>query len=396
MQNDAKFIAIKQKFLERLEEWLPAFQTFLHQVKNRSATPADVEEILLRVHRIAGSARTFAVPNLSEAAAAAELHLHRAKQKPSALVEQEGFAALEALLEQLQNPEAAPAETIVAEAIAAETIAAETIAAETAAADPPPLQMPGRHTILVADDDDLVRELVVNEFSNADCTILQAGNGPAVLDMVRIFSAPGAARPDLILLDVNMPGMDGFTVLQQLKATPATADIPVVMLTRQDADESVIRGISCGATDYITKPFATGDLLSRIAATLTVEKHKILLADDDDLIRELLVHRFARSGVTVLTAKSGSEALLRVRQERPDLVLLDVMMPGMSGISVLKQMKAEPELRQIPVVLLSAKIQQENILLGLDSGAHDYITKPFDSDEVFARVKGILRRNKSA
>ncbi|MEJ2669570.1 MAG: response regulator, partial [Gammaproteobacteria bacterium] len=174
-----------------------------------------------------------------------------------------------------------------------------------------------------------------------------------------------------------------------------TKNIPIILVTALTSSEDIREGLQAGAFDYITKPFQLSELVNRILSILQRHKTRILVADDDELIRDLLSQRFHRMGYTVLTAKHGNEALARMQAEQPDLTILDMMMPGMDGLAVLKQIKNNPTTADMPVVVLTAKRQQENILQGLESGANDYITKPFDVDEVAARVSGILRRRKT-
>lgn len=380
MDQNSRFDAIKQKFLSRLAEWLPSYERFVTDASAGRTDAVEIADVHMRVHKIAGSAKTFGFPELSTTAAEAEKHLAAVDGGKATLASvKTAVASLTALTRELRS----------ALTSRKTEVEAHTSQEAVRATD-------NRHTILVADDDDLVRELLVSEFIRANCHIMQASDGAVVLDIIKSCTLHAdAEKPDLILLDVNMPTVNGFEVLKKLKSTAATQNIPVIMLTRRDEDDSIINAISFGAVDYVTKPFEMPDLIARITEQLASRKNKVLVADDDELIRELLSHRFHRIGTSVITAKSGREALQRIQAERPDAVVLDIMMPGMSGINVLKQMKEDETLRKIPVILLTAKTQQENILLGLESGAHDYITKPFDTDEVVARVNGIIQRNQN-
>ncbi len=380
MDQNSRFDAIKQKFLSRLAEWLPSYERFVTDASAGRTDAVEIADVHMRVHKIAGSAKTFGFPELSTTAAEAEKHLAAVDGGKATLASvKTAVASLTALTRELRS----------ALTSRKTEVEAHTSQEAVRATD-------NRHTILVADDDDLVRELLVSEFIRANCHIMQASDGAVVLDIIKSCTLHAdAEKPDLILLDVNMPTVNGFEVLKKLKSTAATQNIPVIMLTRRDEDDSIINAISFGAVDYVTKPFEMPDLIARITEQLASRKNKVLVADDDELIRELLSHRFHRIGTSVITAKSGPEALQRIQAERPDAVVLDIMMPGMSGINVLKQMKEDETLRKIPVILLTAKTQQENILLGLESGAHDYITKPFDTDEVVARVNGIIQRNQN-
>lgn len=380
MDQNSRFDAIKQKFLSRLAEWLPSYERFVTDASAGHTDAVEIADVHMRVHKIAGSAKTFGFPELSTTAAEAEKHLAAVDGGKATLASvKTAVASLTALTRELRS----------ALTSRKTEVEAHTSQEAVRATD-------NRHTILVADDDDLVRELLVSEFIRANCHIMQASDGAVVLDIIKSCTLHAdAEKPDLILLDMNMPTVNGFEVLKKLKSTAATQNIPVIMLTRRDEDDSIINAISFGAVDYVTKPFEMPDLIARITEQLASRKNKVLVADDDELIRELLSHRFHRIGTSVITAVSGPEALQRIQAERPDAVVLDIMMPGMSGINVLKQMKEDETLRKIPVILLTAKTQQENILLGLESGAHDYITKPFDTDEVVARVNGIIQRNQN-
>ncbi|GAC1606376.1 MAG: hypothetical protein NVS3B21_36190 [Acidimicrobiales bacterium] len=115
----------------------------------------------------------------------------------------------------------------------------------------------------------------------------------------------------------------------------------------------------------------------------------ILVVDDDPVIQRLLAVNFEMEGYRVVTAGDGVEGLERVVDDRPDLILLDVMMPRMDGIAVVRKLKADPATAAIPVILLSAKAQSTDISGGLDAGADDYVTKPFDPLELLDKV-GVL------
>lgn len=121
-----------------------------------------------------------------------------------------------------------------------------------------------------------------------------------------------------------------------------------------------------------------------------MDKQKILIADDEGQIREILKIYFEKEGFTVLEAADGAEALLKVQAERPDIIVLDIMMPVMDGLEVCKQVR---KLCNIPIIMLTAKDEDDDRILGLEIGADDYITKPFNNREVIARVKAVLRRS---
>ncbi|MEM7519011.1 MAG: response regulator transcription factor [Planctomycetota bacterium] len=123
-----------------------------------------------------------------------------------------------------------------------------------------------------------------------------------------------------------------------------------------------------------------------------MDKGKIVVVEDEADIREILEYALGKEGFRVAAAKDGREGLALVQKELPDLVLLDLMMPGMDGLEVCRELKSRDETEEIAVVMLTAKGEESDIVLGLGLGADDYVLKPFSPKELIARVKAVLRR----
>ena len=121
-------------------------------------------------------------------------------------------------------------------------------------------------------------------------------------------------------------------------------------------------------------------------------KESILVVDDEEDILELVRHHLARDGYTVTLAATGEEALKKARRERFDLIVLDLMLPGMDGFEVAKALKAEPRSASVPIIMLTARGEDADVVTGLEIGAADYVTKPFSPRVLAARVKAVLRR----
>lgn len=119
---------------------------------------------------------------------------------------------------------------------------------------------------------------------------------------------------------------------------------------------------------------------------------KILVVEDEKNILQLVSYNLQKEGYQVVTAKDGEEALHKVRREIPDLVLLDLMLPKMDGLEVCRQIRSEEKTKAIPIIMLTAKTQEADRVVGLEMGADDYIPKPFSPRELLARVKAVLRR----
>ncbi len=130
----------------------------------------------------------------------------------------------------------------------------------------------------------------------------------------------------------------------------------------------------------------------RAQAVTTVKREKILVIEDEPDILEVIEFNLSREGFRVATAREGEEGLRKARRDAPDLVVLDLMLPGIDGVEICRQLKRDPVTRAIPVMMVTAKGEESDIVLGLGVGADDYVTKPFSPKELLARVQAVLRR----
>lgn len=128
---------------------------------------------------------------------------------------------------------------------------------------------------------------------------------------------------------------------------------------------------------------------------MAVAKKHILVVEDEDDVLELLRFHLTREGFSVATATRGEDGLKAVAQKRPDLILLDLMLPGLSGFEVCRQLKNDPKTAGIPIVMVTAKSEEADIVVGLEVGADDYVTKPFSTKVLMSRVRATLRRQQS-
>ncbi len=202
----------------------------------------------------------------------------------------------------------------------------------------------GANTVLVVDDDGAVRDLMSRFLGKEGFRVVTASSGEEGLRRAREL------RPDVITLDVLMPGMDGWSVLAALKANAELADIPVVMLTMLD-DRNL--GYTLGAADYLTKPIDR----ERLVAVLGRYRQDlpVLVVDDDPDFRELARRMLEREGYAVIEADNGRAALDRLRESVPGVVLLDLMMPEMDGFDFVAAARENPAWRSVPIVVITAK-----------------------------------------
>jgi PAS domain S-box-containing protein len=202
------------------------------------------------------------------------------------------------------------------------------------------------HRVLVIDDEETVRDLMRRFFGREGFEVVTARDGAEGLALARDL------RPMLITLDVLMPGLDGWSVLESLKADPELADIPVVMLTILD-DKN--KAFALGATDFLTKPVDRERLRSVIARYGGQKAERRALVVEDDADTRVWLRRMLREeGWTVLEAANGREALARLADVAPDIMLLDLIMPEMDGFELIEELRQDEVWRRLPVVVVTA------------------------------------------
>jgi signal transduction histidine kinase/DNA-binding response OmpR family regulator len=217
---------------------------------------------------------------------------------------------------------------------------------ELPGARPDDLALPGKAaTVLVVDDQPRTRDLLEQVLSNEGYQVLTAPGGAGGLDVAR------TARPAAIILDALSAGRGGWAVLGALKADPATADIPVIMATVVDGHT---RGAALGVTEYVAKPIDGARLGVILRAYRSEPGAAVLLVEDDVATREVTARTLRGQGWEVREAGDGREALARLREAKPAVILLDLMMPNMDGFEFVEELRREPAWRAIPVVVVTA------------------------------------------
>jgi signal transduction histidine kinase/CheY-like chemotaxis protein len=236
-------------------------------------------------------------------------------------------------------------------------------------------------TVVVVEDDRRSFDLLRAHLEAAGVRVVGARDGEEGLDTVRRLSPAG------VILDILLPGIDGWEVLAQLKADPRTARIPVIVVSMLDERG---RGFALGAAEYLVKPVGKEQLLAAVyrAAAMPERKHTVVAIDDDPLAIELARVNLEPAGWTVLGAASGQEGLALIRERQPSVVLLDLLMPGMDGFEVVEALRAEPGTKAIPVVILTSKsmTQQDKQRL---KGRITYVARKTEFD--LSGLAGLLR-----
>ena len=237
-------------------------------------------------------------------------------------------------------------------------------------------------TILLIDDERTLHDLLDRELADQGYRIVHAYSGEEGLRRAR------EARPDAIVLDIIMPGLDGWSVLQKLKEDAELREIPVILATiLGDRD----MGFSLGAADYLTKPIDPDRLTQVLRRHCAAARGDVLVVDDDVSSRELLRRALEKEGWRVREAADGREGLERLSQAQPGLVLLDLMMPGMDGFQMLEAMRRQEAYEAIPVVVVTAKDLRREEVDWLNAHAEEVFRKgAFGRRKLVAIVQKLL------
>ncbi|HLA34419.1 MAG TPA: hybrid sensor histidine kinase/response regulator [Rhodocyclaceae bacterium] len=272
--------------------------------------------------------------------------------------------------------------------------------------------IPSSSIVLVVDDSESMRQVTEAQLRALGVyNILRAGNGA---DALRVLQSQ---RVDVVLSDWNMPIMNGLEFLKKVREDEKLSQIPFVMITAEADRVRIAESISCGVSDLLVKPYTAGRLGERIAKAMTrktgkpgasddatkagagmaigigkkVERPTILVVDDTPDNLHLLFQLF-KDDYRVRTALNGAKALDICQSDNPpDLVLLDVMMPGMDGFEVARRMRQHQSSEHIPIIFVTAMTDDDSRLKGLGLGAVDFVTKPVNPDVLKPRVGNFLR-----
>ena len=227
-------------------------------------------------------------------------------------------------------------------------------------------------------------------------------------------------HPDIIILDVNLDGADGFQVLEALRANvdPIIAKIPVVIASETGDLVEISRALKLGIADYFVKSrFDVSQVLSKVRKHLgdintlspeevspssaspatqeNLQQIKLLIVEDDKFLRDLATQKLIQENFAVHAAVDGEQGIAIAEKELPQVVLLDILLPGIDGFEVLKRIRANPALKDTRVIMLSNFGQREDVEKALSSGADQFLVKAnFTLDGIIAEAKNIMTKER--
>jgi len=272
--------------------------------------------------------------------------------------------------------------------------------------------------ILVVDDIRTNIKVLEAKLSSEYYEVITASNGPEALEQAH------NANPDLILLDVMMPGMDGFEVCRRLKADPATAHVPVIMVTALGDPEDRVQGLSAGADDFLTKPVDDVAMFARVRSLLRVKlmldelrmrertsanlgvisppvpsvdedysSARVLLVEDNprDQVR---LQRMVEGQFLIEMQGDGAGTLAAARKQEYDSIVVSLALKNPDGLRLCSQLRSTEETRNVPILLLVGAEDQRALVKGLEIGVTDYVVRPIDRNEFIARMRAQIRRKR--
>jgi len=272
--------------------------------------------------------------------------------------------------------------------------------------------------ILIIEDEKVLLDVLEKKLTSQGYEVVVAKDGEEGLNKMK------ESKPDLILLDIIMPKKDGFEVLTEMNKNEALSDIPVIIISNSGQPVEIDKALKLGVKDYLIKTeFDPEEVINKVTKIFgeaseapektapqsadrkekTVEKkgnnlgNKILIVEDDKFLRDLIIKKLKTEGYETVFAVGGEEGLKKAEEEKPDLVLLDLILPGIDGFEVLKQMKSHSSdaIKKIPVIILSNLGQRDDVERGINLGAVDFLIKAhFTPGEIIDKIKQVLKEKK--
>ncbi len=369
----AAYEKLRGAYITRLNASTTILETTLRSLDGGSLSQDALVSLQSLAHGLSGSGTTFGFPEVSETGRALDIYLDKViKNSPQNDLEEKVTLLKQACEKSLQivNLEKSDASFVT-----------------QSNPDGPAFDPQNVPHVLIIDDDKNLREMISIKLKQHGFYTSDVGSAQEMQTSISL------RRPDIVILDVGLPGnVSGHDILRQIKKDPNLLSIPVLMLTASAKEQDVVAALHNGAAGYIVKPVDTNVLVSRVEKLCREMRQTVLIADNDPLILALLDHKFKEKGFNVVLTDNGLSTFGHIQSSKPDLVILDIVMPGIDGLSVLQMLRNDPVTKNIPVIVASAKNQESDIKAGRDAGANDYVVKPFSADDLIARSFNLLKK----
>lgn len=275
--------------------------------------------------------------------------------------------------------------------------------------------MSNQPTILIIEDEEVLLSALTEKLQISGYRVLGAKDGAAGFDLIK------TGNPDLILLDILLPKKNGFEILTDINKDADISKIPVIVISNSGQPVEIKKLLELGVKDYLVKAeFEPEEVLEKIEKILgprpvkangasiendppsgefarpnpNKKNETILVVEDDKFLRDLLVEKLNKEGYLVKEAIDGNEALRELQVVKPNLILLDLILPGIDGFEILRRMKNDSALSKIPVIVLSNLGQQDDMDRAKELGAKHYLIKAhFTLGEIMDKIRSVLRES---
>lgn len=258
-----------------------------------------------------------------------------------------------------------------------------------------PTQTPVKTKILIIEDEESLLNTLELKLSREGFEVSTAQDGEDGLNQIK------TVKPDIVLLDILMPKLDGFQVLEALNKEKIIPTLPVIIISNSGQPVEIDKAKALGARDFLVKAeFSPEEVLEKVHKVMGKDNSAqesnashIFIVEDDQFLRDLMERKLVKEGFRVETAIEGDTALQKIAETKPDLILLDIILPGMDGFTILEKLKQKAELAKIPVILLTNLGQKDDVEKGLKLGAVDYLVKAhFTPADIVEKVKSTLNK----
>ncbi len=258
--------------------------------------------------------------------------------------------------------------------------------------------------VLIIEDDNFLGDVLQLKLEKEGYDIVLEKDGRRGLDLMKKI------KPDIILLDIILPGMNGYEILEKKQKDKEISKIPIIVISNSGQPVEISHILDLGVKDYLVKAsFDPEEVVAKVKAQLRDEEKsdsgeegglsgkKVMWVEDDKFLSDILEKKLSKEGCKLVHAGNGEDALDMVEKELPDIILLDILLPGMNGFEILEKIKSMPKVKSVPVIFLTNFGQETDIERGQKLGAAKFIVKAMTPlDEVMLEIKKVLQDRESS
>ena len=387
--------ALRDAYARNLPEKLASLAAAAHGAVREHPVPGALAQGTLFAHRLCGTAASYGFPALGEAAG----RLEEALEALATVPDRERAAHREEIEDLLEDAMGGGEPTDVAGAVTALTAVADThtdeptslpVANDGAAVSHAPLVQLGSARVLVVDADPGVRTRVMELADRQMLEVLTAATLPAALGLAREMTLDAA----MIGIPPDDPE-EAFELAQALRALPNCARLPIAFMSAERELEYHVAATHVGAALFLVKPFDDDKFSTTVRQLLAArqsERPRVLIVDDDHSFAARLAAVLAGAGMEMHVIEDPARVLDALDETHPDAVLLDLMLPGLSGIEVCRMLRILPRWQELPVLFITSRANLESRMAAFAAGADDYLVKPLVDEELRSRIEVRVER----